>query len=337
MKKILLVSTRHSIFGEPTRRAFSELGFEVRVVDYRGNMILMPGNLIHRMVDKLPNRTRRLIYDYFQDRVDKKILNIAREYDPDLIFVLKAKDIDVEILESLRKIAPTANWYSETMDHWDTISKIAFHYDYFFNFDPFLVDKLTGMGHKNAHYLPFCADISKKTEWSEPKKYEHNVIFIGSYHPTRYAEREYIFDQIKDLGLAIWGNKAWLGTSLVNYYKGYASASEMYKIYNSSKIVINFYLTDVLGVGVNLRPFEITASGSLLINHDIREDIFKLFEAGKEFISFHGRGDIREKVLFYLSHKDERKKIARSGFERTRNNHTYLDRMREVVKITRIQ
>lgn len=294
----------------------------------------MPHNIIHRIAEKLPRTISQSLRKRALKYIDNKIWRVAREFKPDLILMTKAKSLDLSLLKNLRTIGKTINWYSETMDHWERIKQTAPNYDIFLNFDPYVVKKLHQEGHKNAYYLPFCADISKDAQWQEhPTKY--NITFVGSFLAPRYSERETVLSQLKDLGLHIWGNKAWTKTSLSSYYKGWLPGySDIEKIYRQSKIIINVHLPDVEGSGINFRPFEITAAGSLLLNHSGRKDIFNLFEAGKEFIPFDGKDDIREKVLYYLEHSEERLKIAKAGFERTRREHTFLDRAKTILELS---
>ena len=333
-KKILLVSTRHSTFEKPISRAFSSLGHEVCLVDYRDNVILMPGGFIHQIVARLPSFIKKHILNLAQWRVDLKILAKAEVYQPDLIFILKAKDINPVILKKLRMIGKIANYYPETFDHWNRIKMIAPYYDYFFNYDPEIVKRLKEVGYPNSYYLPFSADIGPEAVWSDFSQRKYAISFVGSFMPIRYAQRETILSQVKDLDLNIWGNRAWLGTSLKDYYRGYPDTEEMSKIYRQSKIVINVDLMiGVGGTGVNLRPFEVTACGAMLLNHDDRKDIFNLFKEGKEFVSFKGPEDIRQKVEYFLHHQNELEAIAQAGFERTKSDHTYLKRIGDIMNI----
>src|SRR3989344_2216679 len=325
--RILLVSNKHSIFEKPILRAFQALGHEVQIIDFWGNAVLMPGKLVHRAVAKLPALIKNPVRNLARWQVDFKILAKVKSYQPDLIFILKAKDINFSILKQLRKVGKVANYYPETFDHWNRIKSIVSHYDYFFDHDPEVVKRLREMGHQHAQYLPFSAEIDQETIFPDFNQRKYPVSFIGSFMPIRYTQRETILTQVKDLGLNIWGNKAWLDTGLKDYYRGRPSDQEMLDIYRQSKIVVNIDLMQgVQGTGVNLRPFEVTSCGAMLVNHDDRKDIFNLFEDGKEFISFKGLEDIRQKVEYYLGHEDELKIIAQAGFERTKNNHTYVQR-----------
>ena len=333
--KVLLISNKYAVSAEPLRKAFMALGCQVRTVDYWDHPLLMPHGSLQRLIGKLPLAISTPLRNNAQKKIDKTIWKTAQEFQPDLIFATKAKSLSHELLEMLRTIGTTANWYSETMDHWDRIKQTAPQYDFFFNFDPYVVERMKAEGNANVYYLPFCADVAKDTQWEQPQP-KYNVTFVGSFLAPRYNEREIVLNEIKDLGLHVWGNKAWEKTTIASHYHGWLSNYEdVAQVYRHSKIVINIHLPDVSGSGINFRPFEVAAAGALLINHSSRRDIFNVYEAGKEFISFDGSGDIREKVAYYLIHDQERTTIARAGFERTRRDHTYIDRAQQVLNIVR--
>lgn len=338
-KKILFISSVSSVSRIPLWNAFEYLGFEVYFVDYRGNSILMPGNLIHRAIGRLPQTVKHYLYDKGRRAVDRTILNAAREIKPDYIFVTKAKYIAISTLDELRTIAPTINWYSDMMSNWGSIQAVIDHYDYFFNYDRYVINLLQSQGHKNSYHLPWAGYLQKTDKWPDKKDYKYNITFIGSYHPELFP-REASFKGLKELGLNIWGNKEWFNTPLRDCYRGYIMPSkgqgqgEVQKVYQESKIGLYFdSLYDTPGTGITLRPFEITSAGSMMLGQVYREELPELFQAGKEFVSFAGISELKEKAKYYLEHESEREKIARNGFERARNEHTYIDRMKKVFEV----
>lgn len=332
MPRLILIGNKHSVSTIPLQKAFNALGWDVRIIDPLGHPALMPRHPLHRLIEKLPASIKLSLRAKLLRNIDEHIWHAAQTFQPDIIFVIKAKLLGSDLLVRLRTIAKTANWYSETMDHWDTLKKIAPQYDFLFNFDPYVVEKLKGEGHQNVFYLPFCADIAKDAVWQESKP-KYNITFVGSYLSSRYEGREEALEQVKDLGLHIWGNKEWKKTKLASYYRGWLPGYEnVAEIYRDSKIVINVHLTEIPGSGMNFRPFEIAAAGSLLLNHSGRKDIFNLFESGKEFIPFDGPEDIRALAEYYLKHEEERKAIAKAGFERVQRDHTYTDRARTIIE-----
>lgn len=332
MKKCLLVSTIHSSLVKPVRDAFRRAGFDVRFIDYRGHPFLAHDNMIRYVLAKLPTSIRNHANRYALDQINRRTINIAREYHPDIIFTIKAKELTADTLGVLNKIAPTANWYPETIDHWGGIMAAAPHYKYFFTFDRLVIDILKKEGINNAYYLPFCADVTTDTSWPQEKSNpKYNIVFIGSYLPER-SDREPILANVADYGLHIWGNKEWKETSLKDYYQGTISNDEMLEVYRSSRMVINHYITGLPGSGINLRPFEVTGAGALLINHDARSDIFEHFKDREEFVAFSGKDDIRDKVSYYMEHEQECRRVAKNGFLRTQKDHTYDIRVTSVLK-----
>lgn len=71
------------------------------------------------------------------------------------------------------------------------------------------------------------------------------------------------------------------------------------------------------------------AGGFLLSNY--QADFLEYFTPGEDFVFFESREDLMEKLEYYLSHDAERKQIARNGFEKVANQHTYLHRVQEIL------
>jgi len=333
MKKCLFVTTEHSVFRKPIENALQRVGFIVETFDYRGSQFLARDSTVKKMTAALPLSVRSRLFHHAEHRINRSLVEAAQTFRPDLIFVIKGKELTVETIEALNKIAVTANWYPETIDHWGGIMAAAPHYTYFFSFDQIVIDRLRQAGIHSAHYLPFCADVCADDRWpQENTAPEYNVVFIGTYHPER-ADREHLLAKFVDYGLDIWGSDAWKRTSLRNFYRGTISNEGMIDVYRRSRIVINHYITGLPGSGINLRPFEVTGAGALLVNHDGRSDIFRMFRAGEEFIPFSGVSDILQKVEPILTDESERRRIARNGFNRTRRDHTYDGRIATILAV----
>ena len=84
------------------------------------------------------------------------------------------------------------------------------------------------------------------------------------------------------------------------------------------------------------RLFQGVGAGAMVLNEYCPE-LENLFEIGKEIVTFE-YGDIsgfRDKLSWYISHDDERKKIAQAGYERGRKQHTFAARIRQIFDIVR--
>jgi len=334
MKRLLFISSVSSVFHIPLWKAFESFGYEVHFVDYRGHAFLRPGNLIHRALHRLPKSWEASLHAHAHRNIDRRILEIARRIKPDLIFASKAKYVSLEVLDELRTIAPTANWYVDMMSNEATIRKVLPHYDFLFNYDRYVIDQFRREGHTNVYHLPWCGYLEKDAQWPENKEYKHNVVFIGSYHPEIFP-RDAELSGLKELGLKIWG-RGWGKSALRDCWQGVLPpvAEKIQAVYKESKMAIYYdSLYDVPGTGITLRPFEITAAGSMMLGQVARSEFPELFEYGKEVIIFDNPEDLKKKIAYYLGHEDERRNVAKAGFERTRNDHTYYNRVGRILDI----
>ena len=100
------------------------------------------------------------------------------------------------------------------------------------------------------------------------------------------------------------------------------------EFYNRCKIVPNQCPAD----DTNMRLFEVTACGALLITPYVPY-LEELFDLEKELVIYKDMYDLKEKIDYYLEHDKEREKIARAGQRRTLKNHTYKNRVKEIIKI----
>jgi spore maturation protein CgeB len=105
---------------------------------------------------------------------------------------------------------------------------------------------------------------------------------------------------------------------------------EKSKAFNGAKIVVNTFQGEV--EGVNLRTFEAAGCGAFQIC-EYRTALEELFEIGKEIVIFKNRDDLLEKVEYYLTHPEERKRIANAGHERANRDHTYKERIEKMLQI----
>lgn len=107
----------------------------------------------------------------------------------------------------------------------------------------------------------------------------------------------------------------------------------MYQILRNSQITLNHH-GDIPPYANNCRLYEATGVGTLLIT-DWKTNLREMFEPGKEVIAYRSPEECAELIQCYLEHGDERKAVARAGQQRTLREHTYYQRMQELVEIIR--
>ena len=107
---------------------------------------------------------------------------------------------------------------------------------------------------------------------------------------------------------------------------------DMSKVLNSSKISLNI-LRKQNKSSHNMRTFEAPACGAFVLAEKSDEQL-EFFEEDKEAVYFSSPKELREKVVYYLKHEEERKNIAQAGYQRCfKSGYSYLDRAKKILNV----
>ena len=75
----------------------------------------------------------------------------------------------------------------------------------------------------------------------------------------------------------------------------------------------------------NLRDYEATMCGSFLCTQ-YSDEIAELFDVGKEIVCYHNEHDLAEQIKYYNHHITEKEAIAKAGYNRSLQSHTWEKR-----------
>jgi len=107
---------------------------------------------------------------------------------------------------------------------------------------------------------------------------------------------------------------------------------DMYRALARSKVTLNRHINVAENNANNMRLYEATGVGSLLIT-DRKDNLGEIFEIGKEVVAYSTPEEAAELIRYYLDHPEEAATIAKAGQARTLREHTYRHRMEELVPI----
>ncbi len=107
---------------------------------------------------------------------------------------------------------------------------------------------------------------------------------------------------------------------------------DMYLSLARSRITLNRHINVAENYANNMRLYEATGVGAMLITEK-KDNLHELFEAGREVVTYSSKEEAAELVRYYLQHPAEAEKIAKAGQARTLRDHTYKQRMKELVPI----
>ena len=282
---------------------------------------------------------------FFEDQCIKVSPNIETFAHRDLINLVKLNNLDfilvtsqyippniVKLMKEIAKVK-VAIWCPDSMVNFGRQYIFASDFDAMFFKDPFIVNFISKKLGKKVYYLPECCNPKwhKKVELSaeEKTRYGCDITIACNMYPYRVG----LLEQFSNYNFKIWGNfPAWLDSNLRQNFQGEFVAEEnKAKAYNGAKIVLNtIHYTEI--EGVNARVFEAAGCGAFQIV-DKRLALTDLFEEGKEIVIFETKEELKEKVDYYLSHNEERKKISEASYKRAHAEHTYTNRLYHLLTV----
>ena len=164
-------------------------------------------------------------------------------------------------------------------------------------------EKLNQNGIK-AIYVPQFTNTSK----FYPEKDESvatDILFVGSNWHDRTSLR-YAIEA--GFNVDVYGYR-WEGVIPENMYKGqYIKNTDLSQYYASAKIVLNDHRPDMKEFGfINNRIYDATAAGALVIS-DYMPEIEA--EYGDTIPMYKNKEELKELLNYYLSHEEERQKLA---------------------------
>lgn len=99
-------------------------------------------------------------------------------------------------------------------------------------------------------------------------------------------------------------------------------------VFYNSRINLNFTIRNIRS-GIPLRVWDILAAGGFCITN-FQPELVMYFKNGEDLVWFEDEADLVKKVGYYLSHEDERKRIALNGQKKVRELHNYDVRLRAI-------
>jgi spore maturation protein CgeB len=163
-----------------------------------------------------------------------------------------------------------------------------------------------------------------------------SLSFIGGLEPTVHGRGTALLERLAGrVPISVWGYGAGglaRESPIRASYHGEAWGLDMYEVLSRSRISLNRHIDVAEGYANNMRLFETTGVGTLLLT-EAAPNLADLFAPGREVVTYEDEDDLVDKIEHYLEHDAERGEIAAAGQRRTLNEHTYRRRMTELAAI----
>lgn len=263
--------------------------------------------------------------------LEKKNCNVLLQILPEWDNDEDAKCDVVIVLRGLSKYKPKSHHFNImwNISHPDKVSIEEYNqYDYVLIASEFWARKIKEEVDVPVESMLQCTD--PELFYPEPSEdYEHELLFVGN---SRKVFRKIIKDLLPTCyDLAVYG-KDWEKLIDKKYIKGdHIPNGELRKAYSSCEILLNDHWDDMREKGfISNRLFDGFASGAFIISDDIKgtDDIFK-----DTLVTYTDPEELNFMIDNYLNKEKER--IERSERSRTTviNNHTYQNRVENLLKI----
>lgn len=261
--------------------------------------------------------------------VEEIILRQVREMQPDVILNQAVSEVPSRVLEKLRPytkliVGQIASPYPENEDYRA--------YDMMISSLPNFVQHFRSMGlEAELNLLGFDPSVLEHVRIASQDVPLSFVGSITSDHGVRYNLIERL---ARETDIKIWGRLVNVpdDSPIKARYQGEAWGKGMFTALGRSKITINQHIDIAENYANNMRLFEATGMGAMLIT-DWKSNIADLYEPGREVVVYKDADECIEKINYYLAHEDERAAIAAAGQRRTLRDHTYGQVVAEQVRL----
>ena len=338
-KEILIIGPDFYGYNESVAKAFEFKGFKTSIINFQEENIPVTGN---KLVDKVLLKAKRSHYiNEYGAKVNKEIIEFVSKNNIKNILVIKGSYITRETLEYLKaKGCKLIMWMMDSVYRESQSMDTLELYDYRFMFEKTDIKKLKDAKGIDSYFLPLCYD----NYVYDVKDIERNVdiSFVGSFanYEHRVALFERIIEEFKDCNIEIYGK--YLMPSKPEryskyYLKGYRkyfknrflTPEEVSNLYSRSKICINIH-NKQSKEGCNPRFFEIIGTKSFELVDNI-EYINKNFN--DYTVIYKDTDDLIRLIRYYLENEKERQEVVEKGYKYISSNHTFINRIEEIISI----
>lgn len=282
----------------------------------------------------IPPRAYRLplvgsMLSLFPQLLDVVIAQI-REQQPDLLYCQDLHLFPPSVLADLKKHVRLIVGQIASPLPPDEFLK---GYDLILTSFPHFVPRLKAKGIASEYFrIGFDTSILEKIQAPTP---DIDVSFVGglsSLHGQAVPTLEYLAENTPIQFFGYGSNTLDRNSPILPRHNGEVWGVQMYRTLARSRITLNRHVDVAENNANNMRLFEATGVGSLLIT-DRKDNLQDLFEIGKEVVAYSSKEEAAELINYYIAHPVEAKAIAQAGQKRTLSEHTYVQRMVELLPI----
>lgn len=206
-------------------------------------------------------------------------------------------------------------------------------YDLILTSFPHFVGRLRALGVKSEYFrigfdervLSLLGEVNKDIAFS----------FVGGisrHHGGAIPLLEYLVEQTEMRVFGYGAGSLPASSPIGHRHCGEVWGIDMYRALARSRVTLNRHISVAENNANNMRLYEATGVGAMLLT-DRKDNLQDLFEIGREVVAYSNKEEAAELVRYYLDNPNEAAQVAKAGQARTLREHTYAQRMQELVPI----
>jgi spore maturation protein CgeB len=258
----------------------------------------------------------------------------VKSFRPDIVYVQDLNLIPPVLIKKIREFTNlVVGEIASPLPPWRLIKS----YDMVLSALQPIVEELNHKGVR-AHWVPLGFDLRN---WEDFKAKSSNrsidVSFVGSISRLQKMTiplMKRVSESVENF--SVYGpresGKALAEHGMNDLYRGTAWGSQMFEIFARSKIVVNRHGEIAKGHATNMRMYESTGMGALLIT-DATKNLEELFRVNEEVVTYDDPDDAAERIVELLRNESEIQRIALQGQNRTHTEHTYTQRVQKMLEV----
>ncbi len=258
------------------------------------------------------------------------LLAQVRSYRPDVVHIQCVDLLPPEVVRAIRdEVRLVVGQLAAPLPPWPIDG-----YGLMVSSLPNLVDRFRGLGFE-AEWLPLAFEPSLLGRIRTHTR-DVGASFVGSLSPHHGSRVTLLRELAARTRLDIWtpdGKRPEVAALKASLHPA-VWGRDMYEVLGRSTATINTHIDIADGFANNLRLYEATGMGALLIT-DAKQNLGQLFEVGREVVAYRDARECAELIAHYLDKPTEAAQIAEAGRRRTLRDHTWLDRMTRLTEFVR--
>lgn len=266
--------------------------------------------------------------------LNTELVKFYKKNNPDFVFFIHGIHYSELTLDQIK--VPKIAWLVDPVKDPKRLALFSKNLDWYFSYSKVAITTLKSQSFTNTDYLPHAVDHNAFRYIPNTKK-SIDISFVGKHSAHRekfiLAALE-VTDRVSLYG-SRWVAPAFSKHSLLKSIKGIECYGEkLNKLYNSSKVVLSIIAKPENALetqsGINMRPYEILASGSILFS-DNYDELHPELVNNQNLILFNNVNEFKKSLSKLLNDTQKIEGIAAAGRQFIQGRFSYDEMAKAII------